>query len=278
MLLVCCSQCTMIYADPVPEAFASGTYYQDAGMDYYLTPAKLQSDYSTVRFERELALFRRRCLSGRVLDVGCSSGAFLFQLTRRFPGSYQVLGTDVSGPPLDYAASRGVPVLRGDFLTHDFGVNRFDAVTFWAVLEHLVEPRAFLRKVWGILEAGGLCIALVPNMKSLAARFLGMRYRYIYPQHLNYFTRATLTRLASERFEIVESRSMHFNPIVIWQDWRRGGAEVSNSQRAQLLQRTTSYKQNRWLKPLKGLYRVTERLLGLLTLADNVALVLRKKG
>ena len=71
---------------------------------------------------------------------------------------------------------------------------------------------------------------------------------------------------------------MHFNPIVIWQDWRRGGAEVPNSQRAQLLQRTTSYKQNRWLKPLKGLYRVTERLLGLLTLADNVVLVLRKKA
>jgi 2-polyprenyl-3-methyl-5-hydroxy-6-metoxy-1,4-benzoquinol methylase len=268
----------MIYVDPVPATLASGTYYQEAGTDYYLTPAKLQSDYSPVRFERELALFRRHCLSGRVLDVGCSSGAFLFQLAQRFPGSYQVLGTDVSGPPLDYAESRGVPVLRGDFLTHEFGARRFDSVTFWAVLEHLVEPGAFLRKAWSVLEPGGRCFALVPNMKSLAARFLGMRYRYIYPQHLNYFTRATLTRLASERFEIVESRSMHFNPIVIWQDWRRGGAEVPNSQRAQLLQRTTSYKQNRWLKPLKGLYRVTERLLGLLSLADNVVLVLRKKA
>jgi 2-polyprenyl-3-methyl-5-hydroxy-6-metoxy-1,4-benzoquinol methylase len=278
MRLVRCSQCKMIYVDPVPAAFASGTYYQDAGTDYYLTPAKLQSDYSAVRFQRELALFRRRCLSGRVLDVGCSSGAFLFQLTRRFPCSYQVLGTDVSGPPLDYAESRGVPVLRGDFLTHDFGASRFGAVTFWAVLEHLVEPGAFLRKASGVLEPGGLCFALMPNMKSLAVRLLRTRYRYIYPQHLNYFTRATLTRLASERFEIVESRSMHFNPIVIWQDWQRGGAEVSNSQRAQLLQRTTSYKQNPWLAPLKGLYRMTECVLGAFDLADNLALVLRKKG
>ena len=57
-------------------------------------------------------------------------------------------------------------------------------------------------------------------MKSLAVRFLGARYRYIYPQHLNYFTRQTLSGLVEARFSVVDFRSTHFNPIVIWQDWR----------------------------------------------------------
>jgi 2-polyprenyl-3-methyl-5-hydroxy-6-metoxy-1,4-benzoquinol methylase len=267
----------MIYANPAPAEFASGEYYDQAGMDYYLSPAKLESDYAAVRFERELRIFRKHCQDGAVLDVGCSSGAFLFQLIQRFPGCYQVLGTDVSGPPLDYAESHGVAVLRGNFLKQDFDGKKFDAVTFWAVVEHLAAPQHFLAKAWSVLKPDGLCFVLVPNTKSLAARALGARYRYVYPQHLNYFTKATLTKLVQARFPVIESRSTHFNPIVIWQDWRGGGKDISNRERAELLQRTTSYKQNPLLKPVKALYKLAERTLGALDLADNLVVVLRKQ-
>jgi 2-polyprenyl-3-methyl-5-hydroxy-6-metoxy-1,4-benzoquinol methylase len=267
----------MVYANPAPADFASGQYYDQAGTDYYLSPAKLESDYAAVRFERELRLFRKHCPSGAVLDVGCSSGAFLFQLNQRFPGCYQVLGTDVSGPPLDYAEGRGVAVVRGNFLEQELGQKPFDAVTFWAVLEHLVEPRLFLEKAWSVLKPQGLGFVLVPNMKSLATRTLGARYRYLYPQHLNYFTKATLAKLVESRFSVVASSSTHFNPIIIWQDWRGGGKDISNYERAELLQRTTSYKQNPLLKPVKALYKLTEKSLGALNLADNLVVVLRKK-
>ena len=275
--LVRCRLCSMVYANPAPADFASGQYYDQAGTDYYLSPAKLESDYAAVRFERELRLFRKHCRSGAVLDVGCSSGAFLFQLNQRFPGCYQVLGTDVSGPPLDYAEGRGVAVVRGNFLEQELGQKPFDAVTFWAVLEHLVEPRLFLEKAWSVLKPQGLGFVLVPNMKSLATRTLGARYRYLYPQHLNYFTKATLAKLVESRFSVVASSSTHFNPIIIWQDWRGGGKDISNYERAELLQRTTSYKQNPLLKPAKALYKLTERTLGALNLADNLVVVLRKK-
>jgi 2-polyprenyl-3-methyl-5-hydroxy-6-metoxy-1,4-benzoquinol methylase len=267
----------MIYANPVPVEFASGQYYDRAGAEYYLSPAKLESDYADVRFERELRLFRTYCASGTVLDVGCSSGGFLYQLNRRFPGCYQVLGTDVSGPPLDYAESRGIPVLRGNFLEQDLGEKEFDAITFWAVAEHLLDPDQFLAKAWSILKPDGYCFVLVPNMKSLAARLLGAKYRYIYPQHLNYFTETTLKALVEKRFAVLEVRSTHFNPVVIWQDWRSGGAEVSNRERGELLKRTTTYKQARFLRPLKAAYHLTESVLGNLKLADNLAAVLRRK-
>jgi 2-polyprenyl-3-methyl-5-hydroxy-6-metoxy-1,4-benzoquinol methylase len=265
----------MIYASPVPLPFASGQHYDALGSEYYLSPAKLESDYADVRFERELSLFRKHCLGGAVLDVGCSSGAFLCQLNRRFPRCYEVLGTDVSGAPLDYAESRGIPVARGDFLEEAFAGTQFDAVTFWAVLEHLPEPKQFLEKASSILKPGGLCLVLVPNMRSLAARLLGARYRYVYPQHLNYFTAKTLQRLVEARFSILEFRSMHFNPVVIWQDWRQRGREVPNAERAALLKRTTAYKQNRLLGPVKGLYQLAEKTLGAARLADNLAAVLR---
>lgn len=276
--LVRCTACSMVYVNPVPEEFASGRYYTNAGPDYYLSPAKVESDYAGVRFEREIRLLRRFCPAGAVLDVGCSSGAFLFQLKERYDGAYDILGTDVSGAPLDYAEGRGIPVLRGDFLKQDYGDRRFDAVTFWAVLEHLVDPGSFLERAWQLLKARGLCFILVPNFESLAFRMLGAKYRYVYPQHLNYFTRRTLGRVVEQRFRIVNVRSMHFNPIVLWQDWRSGGSEVSNTARAELLKRTTRYKQNPWLKPLKALYSASEKMLGAVGLADNLAVVGMKEG
>jgi 2-polyprenyl-3-methyl-5-hydroxy-6-metoxy-1,4-benzoquinol methylase len=273
--LVRCRRCGMIYLNPVRPEFASGRAYERLGAEYYLTPNKLQSDYAAVRFERELRLFRNYCSSGDVLDVGCSTGAFLYQLNHRFPGAYQTIGTDASGPALDYAESRGISLARGNFLEIDFGGRKFDAITFWAVLEHVLEPKRFLEHASSLLKAEGLCLVLVPNMESLAVRLLGQRYRYIYPQHLNYFSRKPLREFAQPQFSILKIHSTHFNPLVIWQDWGRHGAEVSNSERAELLKQTTGYKQNPWLKPARAFYNLTEKTLGALNLADNLTAVMR---
>ena len=321
LTLVRCCECGMVYANPMPAGMASGAFYDAAGKDYYLSPAKLESDYADVRFQRELKLFREFCPRGAVLDVGCSSGAFLFQLRKRWPSDYEILGTDVSGAPLDYAESRGVPVARGSFLELDFdgrnkptpdpsqegsdkptphpseegsgarsfvplqggvrggfsGKEKFDAVTFWAVIEHLAEPKRFLQKAHALLKPDGLCFVLVPNLSSLAVRVLGAKYRYVYPQHLNYFSARTLRKFAGPHFTCVEVRTTHFNPIVIWQDFRNQGRDVSNVERAELLKRTTRYKQSTAMRPLKGLYRATEKIHGSLKLADNLAVVLRKR-
>jgi 2-polyprenyl-3-methyl-5-hydroxy-6-metoxy-1,4-benzoquinol methylase len=268
----------MIFVNPVPAEFASGEYYDQVAAEYYLSPDKLESDYADVRFERELRFFRNHCLHGTVLDVGCSSGAFLFQLKRRFSQEYQVWGTDVSGPPLAYAESRGIPIKRGSFLGMPPEEGKFDAITFWAILEHVAEPRLFVEKAAALLNPGGFCFVLVPNMKSLAVRLLGSRYRYIYPQHLNYFTESTLKKLVEKEFAVLDLRTMHFNPMVIWQDWRRRGAAVSNQERGALLKRTTAYKQNPMLRPARTLYKIAEHLLGVFGLADNIAIGLQKKG
>jgi SAM-dependent methyltransferase len=144
--LVRCGDCAMIYVTPVPAAMASGEYYDQAGAEYYLSKAKLESDYAAVRFVRELKLFRAYCPEGSVLDVGCSSGAFLYQLRERYPGQYSVLGTDVSGAPLDYAESRGLPVVRGNFLQHDLAGRDLTRSRFGRCWSTWPIPRIFLNE------------------------------------------------------------------------------------------------------------------------------------
>jgi 2-polyprenyl-3-methyl-5-hydroxy-6-metoxy-1,4-benzoquinol methylase len=273
--LVRCAACTMVYADPAPASMANGTFYDAAGEEY-LAADKLTSDYADVRFARELKLLRSRCPRGSVLDIGCSSGGFLYQLNHRFPGDYQILGTDVATAPLQHAASMGVPIVKGDFLTHSFA-QQFDAVTFWAVMEHLFEPRKFLAQAATILKPGGVCIILVPNLDSLAVKLLGAKYRYIFPEHLNYFTARTLIRLVERDLAVESVTTTHFNPLVIAQDFRRGAREVPRAERARLLKRTNAWKQSQWLLPLQWAYRAGERVLGQFTLADNLILIARKR-
>jgi 2-polyprenyl-3-methyl-5-hydroxy-6-metoxy-1,4-benzoquinol methylase len=273
--LVRCLNCSMIYVNPVAIEMATGRFYDRAGHEY-LSPEKLEGDYSDVRFQRELRLFRKFCPSGSVLDVGCSSGAFLYQLNQRHPRDYEICGTDVSGPPLDYAAKMGVPVIRGDFLTHSFATS-FDAVTFWAVMEHLFEPQSFLKKAASVLKPGGFCFVLVPNMRSLAVRLLGSKYRYIYPEHLNYFTRQTLEKFMAREFALQGFKSTHFNPLVIVKDFRGGGREIPRAERAQLLKRTNTYKKSAWMLPVRFGYRTMEAALARLFMADNLVVVGRKR-
>jgi 2-polyprenyl-3-methyl-5-hydroxy-6-metoxy-1,4-benzoquinol methylase len=273
--LVQCRHCSMIYANPVPAEMATGVFYDRAGQEY-LSTEKLEGDYSDVRFERELRLFRHFCPSGSVLDVGCSSGAFLYQLNKRYPGDYEICGMDVSGPPLDYAAKMGVPVIKEDFLAHSFEKS-FDAVTFWAVMEHLFEPQSFLKKAASVLKPGGLCFILVPNMRSLAVRVLGSKYRYIYPEHLNYFTPETLAKFACREFAIQGLKSTHFNPLVIYKDFRNAGREIPRAERAQLLKRTNTYKKSRWMLPVRFCYQMAEAVLGTFFMADNLVIIGRKR-
>ena len=270
----------MLYANPIGEAFLTGQFYDNLATPFYLSEDKLESDYAPVRFSRELKLFRRFCPRGRVLDVGCSTGGFLAQLKRRFAKDYEVLGVDVAGPALDYAQAQGIPVIRQSYLTNDFDYGRFQAVTFWAVLEHLPDPSSFLSRTADVLEPTGLCFILVPNFKSLAVRLLGSKYRYILPQHVNYFTSATLVRLVNRepRFRLIYSSSSHFNPLVILQDWKHGAQPVSDEDRARLLKRTTGYKQNPALKPIRAALTLVEAALAGLNLADNIVIVLQKIG
>ena len=276
MRLVRCRACSMVYVNPVQEEIASKRFYEHRS--FYVSSDKLEGDYAPVRFERELRIFRAWCPAGTVLDVGCSTGGFLNQLKARYPEAYETLGNDVAGAALDYAESRGVRVTREAFLDMDAAKMQFDAITFWAVMEHLVDPGKFLHKSAQMLKPGGYCFVLVPNFQSLAVRLLGLRYRYITPEHLNYFSPATLKAFARREavFQIVDAGSTHFNPMVIWQDFRSRGRIVPDQERAQLLKRTTVWKQSVFLTPVKFIYTRTERFLGSMNLADNLFVVLRR--
>ncbi len=277
MTLTRCIGCRMVFQNPLLPEFRTGDYYEGDGAQFYLSPDKLRSDHAPVRYEREVRLLRRYCAGGRILDVGCGTGGFLHQLRQRYGAAYTPVGNDIAGAAVDHAESLGLQIHRGS-LAELAAEPPFDVLTFWAVMEHLPNPQAFVQEASRLLRPGGIFLALTPNYRSLAVRLLGGRYRYILPQHVNYFTRETLEAVLtrSGHFRTVGIHSTHFNPLVIARDFRGHGALVPDTQRAQLLARTNAWKQDARLKPLRWIYSLLERALGRFQLADNVVVAVQR--
>ena len=144
-------------------------------------------------------LIDRHVKSGEVLDIGCAGGGFLAGLPARLIPS----GIEVSKKLAEDASKRVEP--RGGKIIHDNALDgvrslpgeTFSAVVMSAFLEHEVDPGALLAETRRVLKDDGVVIIKVPNWGSWNRRVRGDKWCGIrLPDHVNYFTPSTLTRLA----------------------------------------------------------------------------------
>ena len=108
-----------------------------------------------------------------VLDVGCAMGPFLQAAS---DAGWRAFGADISSVAVDYVQNTlGFPALCSAFPDSDFvsqfGVERFDAVTMWYVIEHFKDLDATLKKVAAILKPGGIFAFSTPSAEGVSARF-----------------------------------------------------------------------------------------------------------
>ena len=72
----------------------------------------------------------------------------------------------------------------------------YDGILMIGYLEHEIQPREVLCAARRILKSDGLMIVKTPNYASLNRRLTGARWcGYRFPDHVNYFTPATLTEM-----------------------------------------------------------------------------------
>jgi SAM-dependent methyltransferase len=134
----------------------------------------------------------------RVLEFGCASGYMSQVLRERLSAS--VVGVELDAEAARLAATHCDRVLVGDAeeldLEAELGVERFDAVLFADVLEHLRDPAALLRRVRPFVAEGGVVVASIPNVAHASVRLalLAGSFRYreeglLDQGHLRFFTR-----------------------------------------------------------------------------------------
>ena len=131
---------------------------------------------------------------GRVLDVGCGTGANL-DAARRF--GWETHGVEVSPAAAQVARETlGLNVVTGTLEAAAYPDEHFDVVALSHVLEHLPDPVATLREVARILRPDGLVLLAVPNHRSLPAFvFRSYWFPWEVPRHLYHFSPTSLAAL-----------------------------------------------------------------------------------
>ena len=155
--------------------------------------------------QRRLKLIMRFLPKGKLLDIGCGFGFFL-NAARKF--NWQVSGVELSKPAVQYAQDfYNLDIFNGEVENANYPKHTFNVITFWDVLEHVLNPATFLSSVQQILKKDGLIAFSIPNISSMLARLAKGKWWTLRPeQHLWHFTLQTLKQLLYER---------HFMPLLI---------------------------------------------------------------
>lgn len=199
---------------------------------------------------RRVAMAQRLVPGGRVLDVGCGTGALLHAL----PTGYDKVGVDVSARMLERARAKGIEVHRASAAELPFADESFDLVTCVAVLHHLVERpvvRTALLEMARVLRAGGGLLVWDHNP-------------------LNPYWPLLMARLPQDRGDerLVPAR------LIVAALSEAGLADV----RLRRLTFTPDFTPRRALPRVAQLERVLERIPGIATFAAHNAVTARRPG
>lgn len=137
----------------------------------------------------------------RVLDVGCGLGSYGRGL---LADGYDWIGAEIDAADCAELARAGLPHRHVDGKTLPFADDAFEAALCLEVLEHIDEPRAFLREVRRV--APRQLIISVPNCELLGYLYdhLATPWHMLESTHVNYFTRWSLGALLREFYPHVE--------------------------------------------------------------------------
>lgn len=199
--VVKCRTCGLMRTTPRPTPETIGFYYPD---DYgpYLGTQVRQAKPSSIKkllkplVKRVFNFNTQRLPSlapGRMLEVGCASGAFLHQIASQ---GWQVQGIEFSEKAAQAAAQLGYRVHAGPLETAPPPDEAFDLIVGWMVLEHLHDPIGGLQKLREWAKPGAWLVLSIPNSASLEFRLFKEKwYALQLPNHLYHFTPETLGRV-----------------------------------------------------------------------------------
>jgi 2-polyprenyl-3-methyl-5-hydroxy-6-metoxy-1,4-benzoquinol methylase len=167
-----CDACGMVYVSPrLREALGHDSYTEDYYTETYrlkLIPA-LPYRTTVINPRKYAQLMEYFFAPGSILDVGCGLGDFLHECKSR---GWKTLGIELNPFAADYARREfGLDVAATSVSAFDEKVERFDCVTLWGVLEHVVRPVALLEKARDLLRPGGLLVLEVPSGDSFLVRY-----------------------------------------------------------------------------------------------------------
>jgi SAM-dependent methyltransferase len=155
-----CNECGVGFINQLINDNAGFSLEQGTKMDPHLASKAVNDFYRVKARLKGVGVVASR--NRRILDVGCGTGAFLWQALQ---DGWSALGLELSPSLADYARKqRGVEVEIGSIESQtDLPPQSVDVITMFGVIEHLGNPRGAAQECGRLLRPGGFLILQTPS-------------------------------------------------------------------------------------------------------------------
>ncbi|MGA1980093.1 MAG: class I SAM-dependent methyltransferase [Sedimentisphaerales bacterium] len=206
-----CNGCGLIFCNPYPNEEQLHKYYNSEMKAF-------ENEFFRESFEHRVTLFLPRVkliqeykTSGGLLDVGSAIGIFIEALERSNT-LYNVSCCDISVEACKELRERypHIDVINMDFLKMPQG-KRYDVITMWDTIEHIVDLNQLLKQIYNILSEDGIFVFSTPNTDSFEWRIAGKKHVQILPPgHVNLMNKKSIYRLLSSKgFDILDDFTLN---------------------------------------------------------------------
>jgi 2-polyprenyl-3-methyl-5-hydroxy-6-metoxy-1,4-benzoquinol methylase len=230
-----CNDCTHLFTQNVASQNDIGKYYQS---ENYISHSDTQAGiinklYHTVR-KRTLAgkknLVQKETgkQQGKILDIGCGTGAFLNTMKE---ANWNTTGLE----PDDTARKKALELYkieaRPSHEIFDLPNDSYDAISMWHVLEHVHQVQEYIAQLKNMLTANGKIFIAVPNYTSYDAQHYGAYWAaYDVPRHLYHFSPASMKTLVEQHgLKIKKIKPMWFDSFyvsMLSEQYKNGKANI----------------------------------------------------
>lgn len=165
----------MYSSGDITAMYTGDEYSQNPYFSYNVEEFKDAAQGRYANYIGALSAIASRVKVGKLLDVGCGSGAFMSVAQQR---GWNVTGIELS-PDLSQVSRRAVKaeVINAAFESVALPDESYDVVTMWDIIEHVLDPMFCLKKVERLLKPGGVALFCTPDEDSLLARAGLLLYR-----------------------------------------------------------------------------------------------------
>jgi SAM-dependent methyltransferase len=198
----CCDECELVFAGNMPSAQALSAYYskhyhdvQKGGGNYSDSEAGNLEGYIQYSENRLNRIENITGKIGHILDVGAGRATFIKVAGEQ---GWRTYGLESSPDNVKYALSKwGVKLDPADFFDYST-TDKYDVITMYEVIEHLVNPWKAIKKCASLLADNGLLVIATPFRDSnyVKTKQPENDFWWSEPSHLTYMDTKTLLRRA----------------------------------------------------------------------------------
>jgi SAM-dependent methyltransferase len=155
-----CLGCDLLVAQPQASEDEIARFYARSFYEEIWPDPRVTDNEAPYRAD-ELPLMRRLWADwpppdgAAAVEVGCGNGEMLQILAAQ---GFAARGCDPGVRAVAYCRSRGLDVVEGRWPGLPFAPASFDVAVTLQVVEHVIDPLAFLREVVGLVRPGGVVV------------------------------------------------------------------------------------------------------------------------